>query len=247
MYNNSMNIIRQNLLTYIGYCLKKPVRRFGYPKCVASLKRVGINTKKATLYKEFSICKKEELIKLKTFYNKEVPVLTQKGHLEIRTRLPFKKFGPWDNKWRVVSINTPSVERSSRLKMIYILKKFGFGKLGRNLFITPYPLKTTIIRLATDLGIQKYVTFGELDILKDEKQEIGVAWQADEINKTYQDFIDEAKTAPKDYCWPLRAKKLENVFALIYELDPHLPKQFLPTNWYGNEAYSIFKAISNSY
>lgn len=242
-----MNIVRQNLLTYIGYCLKKPARRFGYPQCHASLKQVDINTKKATLYKEFSICKKEELIKLKTFYNKKVPILTQKGHLEIRTRLPFKKFGPWDNKWRVVSINTPSTERSSRLKMIYILKKFGFGKLGRNLFISPYPLKTTITRLATNLGIQKYVTFGELDILKEEKQEIGAAWQLDKINQMYQHFTEEARITPKDYFWPLRAKKLENVFASIYDTDPHLPKQFLPTNWDGNEAYSIFKAISNSY
>ncbi len=242
-----MNIIRQSLLTYIAYCLKKPTRRFGYTKCQGYLKWVGIDSRKNTLYKEFSICKQEEQIKLRTFYNKEIPVLTQKGHLEIRTRLPFKKFGPWDNKWRVVSINTPSSERSSRLKMIYILKKFGFGKLGRNLFISPYPLKTTITRLATNLGIQKYVTFGELDILKDEKQEIGAAWQLDKINQMYQDFIEKAKAAPKDHCWPLRAKKLENTFAAIYEIDPHLPKEFLPSNWLGNEAYGIFKAISNSY
>lgn len=240
-----MNNIRQNLLTYIGYCQKR--QRFTYRACLDALKKAGSPTTIRTLYKELSLAKTDELIKIKTFYKKEYPVLTQKGYLEIKTRLPFKKFGEWDGKWRIVSISTPSEERAGRLKLIGLLKNLGFGKLGRNVFISPYPLKTSVTRLATDLGIQKYVAFGEMDVLKDEKQEIGAAWDLESVNEKYHDFMKATRAMPRDEIWPLRAKKLEHEFFKIYGADPHLPAEFLPKDWQGDKAYAKFKELSNSY
>lgn len=239
--------IPQYLLTYIGFCLKKPNRRFSYLKCQKALKRIGITTTVPNLYKELSLAKQDELVKLHNFYRKEEPVLTSAGYLEIKTRLPFKRFGDWDQKWRIVSISTSTKERFERLQLINLLKKFGFGKLGRNLFISPYSLKTPITRLATNLGIQKYVAFGEIDVLRDEKQEIGAAWDLDEINEKYRTFLKKLRQSPKDDLWPLRAKILEHEFVNIYEVDPHLPTEFLPSNWLGKKAYTKFKELANSY
>jgi len=246
-YNKNMNNIQQNLLTYLGFCFKKPRRRFAYSLCLADLKKVGVKTKIATLYKELSYAKTKGFVRTKKFYRREIPVLTLSGHLAVKTRLPFKKFDVWDKKWRIVSISAPTKERANRLKLINLLHRLGFGKLGRNLFISPHPLKTAVTRMATDLGLQKYVACGELDKLRDEKQEIAAAWDLENVDKSYRKFLKNAQKAPRDQLWPLRAKILERGFAINYARDPHLPMEFLPANWAGAKAYARFKEIANSY
>ena len=98
--------LRHNLLIYINYCLHG---FFSYETLSADFSRVGIKHELATLRKEMSLLKKDGLISLKPRYKKQVPVLTSKGKLEIKTHLAFKKYGEWDGKWRVVIFDLPQI------------------------------------------------------------------------------------------------------------------------------------------
>lgn len=241
----SLNL-KDNLLTYIAYCLVS--KTFSYEQCQKDLDSTGISTTIATLRKEFSICKKEGLIELKTYYKKPYPVLSTKGRLEIKTRLPFRHYGEFES-WKIIVFDVPENLRAKRLILQTELLRLGFGKISRGVYITPHPLFSALKRIIKKLVIEDFVTLMKADAIENEKAKIFRAWNLKELNEQYENFIQKARVATfeRKPFWPLYAKKIEKEFATIYTQDPHLPSEFLPAGWKGAEAYGIFKAISNSY
>ena len=236
------------MLAFIGFVLEETRFAFSYKTVGQTLAHLdGTEYKITTLRKEFSILKKDGLIALKPYYHRRVPVLTQKGKLVLKTRLPFKQFGPWDGIWRLVIFDIPEKERPYRWALRTKLCQLNFGKLQKSVYISPYPLLGTISRYAADLGIRQYLRFLEVRKIDDEQKLIDRAWELAKINADYKNFIKTVKLSPKDKLWPLRAKKLEQEFEGIYKQDPRLPENFLPSDWSGKKAYQVFKEISNSY
>ena len=239
-----VNNLQHNLLTYIGYAARG---KFSYKQCSTDLLRLGTKHEVTTLRKEFSLLKKEGLIDFKLHYRKPYPVLSSKGKLEIKTRLAFKKFGDWDQKWRVVLFELPQDEHNDRLKLVLELKRLGFAPLQRSAFISPYPLLNIMAKYATNMGIRQHLSLLTVEKM-DEERRIEKAWPLKNINCQYDAFIKKvARIQRHERLWPLQAKCLEQDFAEIFELDPHLPKELLPHDWLGQTAYEIFKEISNSY
>ena len=165
--------LRQNLLTYIAYCLSE--RSFSYEKCQKDLESVGINTTIPTLRKEFSLSKKEGLIEFRTYYKRPYPVLSQKGKLAIKTRLPFKHYGEFEN-WKIVIFDIPESLRTKRLILQNELINLGFGKLSRGVYLSPHPLFTAVKRIVRKLGIEDNLTFLKTTSLEDGKRVIYHAW-----------------------------------------------------------------------
>lgn len=235
-------------MIYIGFVLPVKGFEFAYETIQQLLKA---NDKKhyhlSTLRKEYSNLKREGLIETKTRYRKSVPILTQKGKLTIKTRLPFKTYGIWDGKWRMVIFDIPETERKYRWALRDKLTQLGFGKIQKSAYISPYPLLGSINRFSSELGIRQYLRFIEISKIDDEKKLVEKTWDLEKINDNYRNFINKVLQIKKDICWPFLAKKLEQEFVSIYETDPHLPEKFLPVNWIGKGAYKTFKEISNSY
>jgi len=236
------------MLCFLGYCLAEARYILSYENLIETFELIfGTKYNITTLRKEFSNLKKEGLIEFKTRYRKPYPVLSQKGKLAIKTHLPFKRYGPWDGKWRLVIFDIPEVDRSYRWAMRHKLAELGFGQIQKSAYISPYPLLGTISRYASELGVRQYLRLLEVQKIDNENQLIDDVWHLKEINEDYKSFIIKTKREKHQTFWPLRAKILEQEFAEIYEKDPHLPEKFLPAGWRGKEAYDIFKAISNSY
>lgn len=242
----STTTLRENLLTYIAFCL--PGKNFSYEKCRVDLESVGIKTTVPTLRKEFSLAKKDGLIEFKRYYHRPYPVLSTRGKLAIKTRLPFRRFGEFES-WKIVIFDIPENWRKKRLRLQNELLKLGFGKLARGVYLTPHPLFTALKRMAKKLGLEDNLTFVKTTHLEDEKRVIYHAWNLKNLSEKYEEFIQKARVATfeRKSFWPLHAKRLEKKFAAIYEKDPHLPQEFLLRDWLGTQAYGIFKAISNSY
>ena len=240
--------LQNKLLNYIGHCLEQAGYVLSYENLIETFELIfGTKYNITTLRKEFSNLKKEGLIEFKTRYRKPYPVLSQRGKLAIKTHLPFKRYGPWDGKWRLVIFDIPEVDRSYRWAMRHKLAELGFGQIQKSAYISPYPLLGTISRYASELGVRQHLRMIEVEKIDNENQLIEEVWHLKEINDNYKEFIKKSKRNKHQTFWPLRAKILEQEFAEIYERDPHLPEKFLPAGWHGREAYGIFKAISNSY
>lgn len=245
--NDSKNL-SYKILTFIAYCAREVNFAFSYKTMQEVFDRYyGENYKLSTLRKEFSILKNKGLINFKTRYHKPVPVISDKGRLILKTQLPFKKFDAWDNRWRMVIFDIPETQRADRLVLCHKLEELGFGHFQKSAYISPFPLLSTVERFASNLGIRQYIQLLEISKIDNEKRLVEKVWKISEINDYYKKFIEKAKTESKKDFWALKAKKLEQEFAVIYQNDPHLPEKFLPKNWVGDKAYKVFKQISNSY
>lgn len=261
--------LSEKLLTFIAYSLPKLKFKLSYPQLQKMLEKYwGVQYQISTLRKEFSVLKKQKLIARRSRYNRQVPVLSAEGKLKISSQLPYKKFGHFDGRWRVVMFEIPDKYRQDRQILKEKLQELGFEKIQKGVYISPHPLFGPLRRFATDLGIRQYLTLLEVDKIDREEKEIQDIWEISEINEKYQKFIKEVQSSrfavanrgssmakpsgqkskvKSNVYWPLLAKQLEQKFSQIYQQDPHLPEEFLPKDWQGEKAYKLYKTIVNSY
>lgn len=243
--------LKRGILTYVGYCVMHEGHKLSYQKLSECLERVnGHQYSIKTLRKEVSLLKKAGLIATKPRYRKPVPILSLNGKLEISTILSYKKFGPWDKKWRIVICNIPDSDKKFRQKFQSELINLGFEKLGRNVYISPHRFLGPARRIAYKNAVDMNCIFIEAEKIENQALAIEKIWKTDEINDSYQRFIKSAKTETnkkKSLYWPFYAKALESEFAAIYNRDPHLPDELLPENWQAEKAYKVFKEVARSY
>jgi len=243
--------LNHNILIYVHYRLPHDGHKLSYQKlsdCLdgACHRHFSIST----LRKEMSLLKKSGLITTKLRYRKPVPILSLDGKLTISTLLSYKKFGPWDNKWRVVIFSVPEREKGYRLLFQSEIEQLGFKKFGRNVYISPHAFLTSAKRIAAKYALDPYCTFIEAIKIENQSYAVEKIWHLDEINLKYKKFIATTKTTLKKYrqpYWPFFAKQLESEFASLYREDPHLPEELLPKGWLGTDACQIFKKVLRSY
>lgn len=241
----------KNILIYVSYLLPVEKYKLSYQKLSDCLDRVcRRHYSIGTLRKEMSLLKKSGLITNRLRYRKPVPILSLNGKLAISTTLAYKKYGPWDGKWRVVIFSVPEKEKSYRLSFQNEIEQLGFKKFGRNVYISPHAFLTSAKRIAAKYALDPYCTFIEAVKIENQSYAVEKIWHLDEINLRYKEFISCAKADLKkshQMYWPFIAKQLEAEFALLYSDDPHLPDELLPKYWQGTDAYHTFKQIVKSY
>jgi len=116
---------------------------------------------------------KEKLIKKKKNYNGSIIIsLTERGKLRA-LNIKFRKFADrkekWDRKWRMVMFDIPNECRKARDALRYRLKSGGFYELQKSIFLYPYDCKKEIEYFVELFKAQKYVRFGLLDFIDNEK------------------------------------------------------------------------------
>jgi len=99
-------------------------------------------------------------------------VLTNKGKLKALTyrfedmRIDRKN---WDGKWRLVVFDIPERLRLGRDSLRERIKKLGFHELQKSVFVFPYDCKDEVDFLIEFFNIRKYVRFGILEEIDNEK------------------------------------------------------------------------------
>lgn len=238
------------ILIYLADILPKVGHKFDYAQMQEILEKFyGQPHPLSTLRKEMSLLKKQGFIEYQSRYRKPVPVLSRAGKLRITPYLPFKKFGDWDGKWRIVLFHIPAYDHSSRKIFHETLKNLGFQKIQKGAYISPHPFLPTVRRVANELGIKQYLAIFETSDIDQEQKTISKIWQLDKINIEYAEFIKLARksAANKSITWPFKAWELEQKFYQTYKKDPHLPKELLPKDWQGEKAYKKYKEIVMSH
>lgn len=99
-------------------------------------------------------------------------VLTDKGKLRALTysfdkiKIENKK---WDGKWRLIGFDVPEKVRWGRDALRDKIKKLGFYEFQKSVFVYPYNCKDEIDFIIEFFGIRKYVRFGVLESVDNEK------------------------------------------------------------------------------
>ncbi|TSC95130.1 MAG: phenylacetic acid degradation operon negative regulatory protein [Parcubacteria group bacterium Licking1014_1] len=99
-------------------------------------------------------------------------IITDKGKLKALTyhfeRMAIEKKN-WDGKWRIIGFDVPEKVRWGRDALRDKIKKLGFYELQKSVFIFPYNCKNEIDFIIEFFEIRKYVRFGILETIDNER------------------------------------------------------------------------------
>jgi len=120
----------------------------------------------------------EGLLEVRKVNGKKYFVITKRGSLLLqrlrRQKLSGKK---WDQRWRIVIFDIDERRRRHRDLLRKELKEYGFRKLQRSVWVTPYPCEDFITLLKFDLGLGAkvlYIESDKVEYYKKFKKEFGL-------------------------------------------------------------------------
>lgn len=165
---------------------------------------------------------------------------------QFREKVTVQRSG-WDGTWTLVyskgNVGEVFLER---------LRKFRFGILNKNLWISPYNLTRQIFDLAKELQVTKEVHIfrSVLDENLSPGDLVNEIWQPNIINKKYKKFIinlnEPASGLGTDSkgsaSLPVLHRYGMNLFHIIQD-DPQLPLILLPKGWMAIEAFQSFNSF----
>ncbi len=153
----------------------------------------------------------------------------------------------WDKTWRIALI------KDSR-KLRVILRRMGFRKLARGVYITPLPISAKIkdLLLSGKFSAKIAVIESRRLILGDDQQLAKQIWPLGELQQGYQNLIRESKALLtkiksqeqlSDEVKKQFSLILNNYFSLL-EQDPGLPKKLLLDDWPALEAQKLLLKLA---
>ncbi len=159
------------LLTGVAMSLSYTPQRYWRTIKIAGKEWRNINKKE--LQKEIKKLYQSKLIKRKENPDGSITMtLTDKGKLKTLTyRFEEMKIDRknWDSKWRLLIFDIPEKIRRGRNALREKIKELGFYELQKSVFVFPYDCKNEIDFIIEFFNIRKYVHFGILETIDNEK------------------------------------------------------------------------------
>ena len=148
----------------------------------------------------------------------------------------------WDSRWLLVLARAPETNRAGRHLLRTRLRWAGFGSPEPGVWISTHLDRVKEAeRVLEEAGVNdeayvflgEYVAGGELEAM------VHQAWDLDEIETAYEDFL--ALFARQPSADPLvRLTQLVHSWRRFPLIDPALPEQLLPHGWSGVRAAQLF-------
>lgn len=127
----------------------------------------------------------------------------------------------WDGKWRIVAFDFSVKKGNLRDKLRRKLKELGFGMLQQSIWITPHMIEEDIreFLVTNKIGSEVYVFVSDKILAGNIEKLLDKIWKISKVNNLYKEAFN---------------KKDREIYFKALALDPFLPLDLLPKNWYGN-------------
>ena len=179
--------------------------------------------------------------------------LTEKGRLKaLGGRDPELCWGrAWDGVWRMLMFDIPLGNDRTRRKLYTWLRSNHFGCLQKSAWISPDRLDNLDEVLKGDSSSVAQVVvmdarphFGpgetNVDFVK-------TAWDFDEINERYQDYMDFSGAGIPAKVRPAAARdwvgREQSLWSRAVRFDPLLPEELLPRGYLGKKAWQAHRRL----
>jgi phenylacetic acid degradation operon negative regulatory protein len=174
--------------------------------------------------------------------------ITELGRQRLKKVLPsFEAKRPWDGKLYLVTYDIPESKKQERNYLRdLLLKKLGCGMLQKSVWMTPFNPTGVLVDFIKEKRLVGLVLVSELregSFIggKHPLEVVARVFQLERLNEKYRRFclkVEEDK---------LKEKEVVIEFLSILKIDPQLPFELLPPNWWGGDAYRIYqKALKKS-
>lgn len=164
----------------------------------------------------------------------------------------------WDKKWRIAFFDIEEINRKLRDNLRSKLKELGFGMLQKSVFISPHDILRDFYEFIKYSGLDQavYVFETSKPTIGDAKELADKVWNLNFLNEKYKQMVEKGReiqnshlTKPHDRGKMLnhgdeeRKRKLKGQYLEIILKDPFLPKELLPSDWFGYEAKKLVKNL----
>lgn len=162
----------------------------------------------------------------------------------------------WNGKWCVATYNIPEKQRAMRDQLRKELAWMGFGMLANSVWISPHDLAERVKEIAESYKIDEYVEIFDSEYRggSSHKQLVEKCWNLEEINASYQEFIDRYQPQYEELrekvsnnqeisdseCFVEKTKLVHEYRKFLF-IDPSLPDELLPDFWVGRSADELFR------
>ncbi|MDI6883483.1 MAG: PaaX family transcriptional regulator C-terminal domain-containing protein [Patescibacteria group bacterium] len=168
--------------------------------------------------------------------------LTKEGERKLKQIFPsYKKPSKWDGKWYLVIFDIPEYLKYKRDLLRERLKQLGFGRLQQSVWFSPYNYLEVILEVVEKYHLKPYVIVSITDKLglESSRELAERVWKLRQINQRYKEFIKKYLPMPGIPKFDLKI----NILSILKD-DPQLPKELLPLDWKGGEAYKLYRKLS---
>lgn len=153
--------------------------------------------------------------------------------------------GDWDGRWLLVLATVPETNRRLRHLLRTRLAWNGLGNLSPGVWVSPHPEREREVRgVLAEIGVEGTSTLftGRLGDLAEARRVARQAWDLDEIELSYEDFLESVNALrPADDPGTFAAHtRLVQAWRRFPFLDPGLPAELLPDDWSGSQAFILF-------
>jgi phenylacetic acid degradation operon negative regulatory protein len=148
----------------------------------------------------------------------------------------------WDGRWLLVAARIPESDRSARHVARNRLSWAGFGSLAPGLWISTHPEREAeVTQVLREAGIadDAHLFVATRSGLADVRAMVSAAWDLAEIEREYEQFIDEFSDRGVTDALA-RQVELVHAWRRFPAIDPALPRELLPARWSGLKAARLF-------
>jgi phenylacetic acid degradation operon negative regulatory protein len=152
----------------------------------------------------------------------------------------------WDGEWLMLLVSVPEAQRDLRHRVRTQLTWAGFGSPVPGVWVSPDTSRQAeanriVGELTVDSPPMSFIaSYGNVG---DEHDMVRRSWDLSELDRHYEDFIDEfTGVEPSAGEAILHAQtRLVHEWRRFPFLDPGLPSRLLPGNWSGVKAAALFR------
>lgn len=153
------------------------------------------------------------------------------GKKKLSRDFPFLDFqnNKWDGRWRIVTFDIPVKKSNVRDRLRYKLKELGFGMLQQSIWISPHKIEDDIREFfeLNKLGSSAYIFVSEKLLAGNIGELVNKLWDIKKVNSFYKKAFEEND---------------KEAYYKALSIDPFLPKDLLPKDWYGNKVFAKLSA-----
>lgn len=175
--------------------------------------------------------------------------LTGKGKRKLIRDFPLLNFQKkrWDRKWRMVFFDIQEASRQIRNQLRRKLDELGFVMFQRSVYISPHDFAEDIREFleTRDLAENVYVVVTKELLVGDEKALANKLWKLEKINREYEKILEFWEKKKEKFSRKRITRELKSRYLEVLAVDPFLPKELLPSNWYRQEVENLLKRISS--
>ena len=239
---------RSLLLTVLGEFVHPRAERVWTGTLVEALGALGVEEKAAR--QALTRTANEGLLTSSRHGRRVLWALTDSGAelLESGTRRIYgfmRQRRTWDGRWLVVTVSIPETQRQLRHRFRTRLTWLGLGSPTSGLWITPDEHKEPEVHaVIRDLGLdrQAFAWSGPATGIGDETRLIQEAWDLDEVEGRYLDFLtgfeERRAETPRD-AFVAQVQMVQEWRRFPF-FDPDLPSELLDHDWPGPRAAAVF-------